>query len=139
VPFGSGAPYDLIVDANSNLYKIQIKTDWFRNGCVVYRGVRRMREASPYAVHAYRESEVDYFVIYYPAEDSIYVVPFKICCGDGCLRLHPVNNGQQKLIRWALDFTWEQHIKTLTERSGKSICPSSVDETETALVFTTDT
>ena len=60
------------------------------------------------------ETEVDYFAVYYPPMDSIYVVPFKICGSNGCLRLNPVQNGQQKLIRWAKDFTWMRHIEDLT-------------------------
>ena len=118
IPFGAGAPYDLIVDTGSRLCKVQVKTGWFRKGCIAYRGKRRVREAHPYATRPYTEAEVDYFAIYYPQTESIYVDPFKICCGDGCLRLDPVLNGQQKLIRWARDFTWEKHVE---EVSGRSI------------------
>lgn len=113
VPFGSGAPYDLIVDTGLRLYKIQIKTGWLRKGCINYRGRRRVREAHPYATRPYTENEVDYFAIYYPATTSIYVVPFRTCHADGCLRLDPVQNGQQKFIRWAQDFSWENHIHEL--------------------------
>ena len=62
----------------------------------------------------YMESEVDYFAVYYPVSGTIYVVPLKECNGGGCLRVAPVHNGQQKLIRWAKDFTWETHLKELT-------------------------
>lgn len=120
VPFGTGAPYDLIVDNGARLCKVQIKTGWSRNGCIIYRGDRRVREAHPYATRPYTETEVDYFAIYYPPTDSIYVVPFKICNGSGCLRLNPVQNGQQKLIRWARDFTWEQHVENLTRNSEQN-------------------
>lgn len=114
IPFGAGAPYDLIVDAGTGLYRIQVKTGWLRKGCILYKTQRRVREAHPYATRRYMESEVDYFAIYYPLTDSIYVVPFKMWSGSGCLRLDSVRNGQQKLIRWASDFTWEKHIEELT-------------------------
>jgi hypothetical protein len=114
VPFGTGAPYDLIVDNGSRLYKIQVKTGRFYKGCILYNGKRRVREAHPYATRPYSKTEVDYFAVYYPLADSIYVVPLKICGSDGCLRLDPVLNGQQKLIRWAKDFTWMKHIEELT-------------------------
>ncbi len=113
IPFGTGAPYDLIVDIGSRLWKIQVKTGWLRKGCIIYRAKRRMREANPYATRPYTELEVDFFAIYYPPIGAIYVVPFKICDGDGCLRLDPVHNGQQELIRWAKDFTWEKHVEAL--------------------------
>lgn len=121
IPFGTGAPYDLIVDTGFHLYRIQIKTGWLRKGCIVYRGKRRIREAHPYAMRPYTEAEVDYFAIYYPPLKSIYVVPFTICCGDGWLRLDPVHNGQQKLIRWAKDFTWEKHVGELTRHSKQQL------------------
>jgi hypothetical protein len=120
VPFGTGAPYDLIVDNGSCLCKVQVKTGWSRNGCIIYRGDRRVREAHPYATRPYTETEVDYFAIYYPPTDSIYVVPFKICSSSGCLRFDPVHNGQQKLIRWARDFTWGRHIEELTKGSAQN-------------------
>ena len=118
VPFGTVAPYDLIVDNGFRLYKIQVKTGWFIKGCIIYKRHRRVREAHPYAARPYTETEVDYFVIYYPPTDSIYAVPFKKLEGTGCLRIDPVLNGQQKLIRWARDFTWKIHIEELTGGYG---------------------
>lgn len=114
IPFGAGAPYDLIVDTGTGLYRIQVKTGWLRKGCILYKTKRRVREAHPYATRRYTESEVDYFAICYPLTESLYVVPFKVCSGTGCLRLDSVRNGQQKLIRWASDFTWERHVEELT-------------------------
>jgi PD-(D/E)XK endonuclease len=119
IPFGTGTPYDLMVDTGARVYKIQVKTGWYRKGCVIYRGRRRVREALPYRSRAYTEFEIDYFAIYYPPTDSIYVVPRAACGGsDGCLRLDPVLNGQQKLIRWAADYTWEKHIAELQPESS---------------------
>ena len=62
------------------------------------------------------ESEVNNFAIYYPLTESTYAVPFGACGSNGCLRLDPVHNGQQKLIRWAEEFTWEKHIEELRGR-----------------------
>jgi hypothetical protein len=90
IPFGSGAPYDLMVDTGKRTYRIQVKTAWYRKGCVIFRGSRRVREALPYKARAYSEDEVDYFAVYYPHADSIYVVPRAACGkGFGCLGLSP--------------------------------------------------
>lgn len=121
VPFGTGAPYDLIVDNGSRLCKVQVKTGWFCKGCVLYRSQRRVREAHPYATRPYTETEVDYFAIYYPPIDTIYVVPFKTSGRSGCLRIDPAHNGQQKLIRWARDFTWVKHVEELINVSGQNL------------------
>lgn len=116
IPFGTGAPYDLIVDTGNRLCRVQVKTGWLRKGCIIYKGKRRVREAHPYATRPYTESEVNYFAIYYPLAESTYVVPFGICGSNGCLRLDPAHNGQRKLIRWAEGFTWEKHIEELCGR-----------------------
>jgi hypothetical protein len=41
IPFGAGSSYDLVVDAGARLFKIQIKTAWVSNGCVLYKSQRR--------------------------------------------------------------------------------------------------
>ena len=118
IPFGSGAPYDLMVDTGKRALRIQVKTGWYQKGCIKFRCMRRVREALPYKARAYDEDEVDYFAVYYPPNNSIYVVPRAVCGkGAGCLRLEPVLNGQQKLIRWARDYTWEKHIAELQSES----------------------
>ena len=123
IPFGSGAPYDLNVDAGNRTYKVQVKTGWYQKGCVIFRGNRRVREALPYKARNYTEEEVDFFAVCYPPADSIYVVLRSFCGnGFGCLRLEPVLNGQQKLIRWARDYTWEKHIAELRSESLSADC-----------------
>ena len=118
IPFGTGAPYDLMVDTGKQALRIQVKTGWYRKGCVIFRGSRRVRESLPYKARAYSEDEVDYFAVYHPPNDSVYVVPRAVCGnGFGCLRLEPVQNGQQKHIRWARDYTWEKHIAELQSES----------------------
>lgn len=126
VPFGAGAPYDLIIDTGDRLYKIQVKTGWLRKGRILYNGMRRLREAHPYAARRYTQSEVDFFAVYYAATQSIYVVPLSECGGDGCLRLDPANNGQQKLIRWAKDFKWEKHIEEITHHQIAEVALENV-------------
>jgi hypothetical protein len=101
------------VDTGSQLLKIQVKTGWQRKGSLIYKGHRRVRDSNENGMREYREDEVDSFAIYFPKTSEIYVVPFGVSNGTGCLRLSPVLNGQQKLIRWAKDYTWEKHIDNL--------------------------
>ena len=46
IPFGSGAPYDLMVDTGKRALRIQVKTGWYQKGCILFRCVRRVREAA---------------------------------------------------------------------------------------------
>lgn len=112
LPYGSGASYDLVVDAGSRLLKIQVKTAWINKGCIQYKSQRR-QPGSGLTRRPYRNGEVDYFVAFCPVNGNLYAVPAENHGVEGRLRLNPVKNGQMKLIRWAVDFTWERHIEEL--------------------------
>src|SRR6266853_506615 len=112
IPFGTGASYDLIVDAGSRLFKIQVKTAWISNGCVLYKSQRR-QPGTGLTRRAYKDGEVDYLVAYCPTNEAIYAVSAEKHGVEGRLRLNPVKNGQEKLVRWAADHTWEHHVKEL--------------------------
>jgi PD-(D/E)XK endonuclease len=112
LPFGTGASYDLVVDAGPRLLEIQVKTAWISKGCVLYKSQRR-QPGTGLTRRPYRNGEVDYFVAYCPTNGSLYVVPAKNHGVEGRLRLSPVKNGQMKLVKWAVDFTWERHIEEL--------------------------
>jgi PD-(D/E)XK endonuclease len=112
IPFGSGASYDLVVDNGDRLYKIQVKTAWISQSCVIYKSQRR-QPGGGLTRRAYKSGEVDYFAAYCPANKNIYVVSAEKHGVEGMLRLAPVRNGQAKLVRWAADYTWERHIEEL--------------------------
>ncbi len=115
IPFGAGASYDLVVDADSRLYKIQVKTAWVSGGCVVYKSQRRQPGVG-LTRRRYESDEVDYFVVYCPSTETLYAVPAENHGMHGRLRLSPVKNGQVKLVRWATDYTWERHIEELRNK-----------------------
>jgi hypothetical protein len=112
IPFGTGASYDLVVDAGRRLFKIQIKTAWLNNGCVLYKSQRRQPGVG-LTRRPYRSGEVDFFAAYCPAMQAIYVVPAENHGVEGRLRLSPVRNGQSKFVRWAADYVWERHVEKL--------------------------
>ena len=112
IPFGTGASYDLVVDAESRLLKVQVKTAWISKGCIVYKSQRR-RPGSGLSRGPYRSGEVDYFVAYCPQNGNLYAVPAENHGVAGRLRLEPVRNGQAKLVKWAADYSWEHHIEEL--------------------------
>ncbi len=113
VPFGNGCAYDLVVDAGRRLLKVQVKTGWLRQGCLIFKGQRRVRDSGYNGMRRYEVGEVDFFAVHFPPTGGLYVVPFGVMGTHGCLRVTPVLNGQRKLIRWAADFTWEKHLELL--------------------------
>jgi hypothetical protein len=112
IPFGTGASYDLVVDAGHRLFKMQVKTAWLSNGCVLYKSERR-QPGLGLTRRPYKNGEVDFFAAYCPATKAIYVVPAENHGHEGRLRLNPVRNGQSRLVRWAADYGWERHIEEL--------------------------
>jgi hypothetical protein len=113
LPFGGGSAYDLIVDTGARLLKVQVKTGRRQTGCLKYNGRRRIKDSNQNGMRRYRADEVDVFVIYDPKADTLYAAPPNAMGIDGSLRIEPVLNGQQKLIRWARDYTWEKHVAQL--------------------------
>lgn len=53
VPFGNGCAYDLVVDIGSRLLKVQVKTGWLRQGCLIFKGLRRVRDSGHNGMRRY--------------------------------------------------------------------------------------
>ncbi len=109
IPFGVGAPYDLIVDNGSALFRVQVKTGRLRNGVVEFE-TRRARSRT--IRNGYTENEVDYFVIYCPELDEVYAMKAREGV-SGKLRVMPTGNGQQMFVKWADDHLFEEHAESL--------------------------
>ncbi len=71
-------------------------------------------------MRSYRPDEVDFFAIYFPPTGKIYVVSSELMTGDRSLRFDPVLNGQQKLINWAEEHSWECHLQKLREAEAQA-------------------
>ncbi len=131
IPFGTGASYDLVVDTGTFLCKIQVKTAWIKKDCVVYKSQRRQPGAG-LTRRKYKKGEVDYFAVYCPNMKTLYAISAEDHGVQGNLRLNPTKNGQSKFIRWAADYSWENHIKELKNkytRQESNLRPS-VPETD---------
>ena len=112
VPFGTGAPYDLAVDTGTRLVKVQVKTATFGRGCIQCK-TRRRNAGYDRTMRRYEKREVDYFAIYCPQLNELYVMSFEAARVSASLRVTPTLNKQEKYIRWAKDYSWEKHITEL--------------------------
>ena len=118
-PFGVGAPYDLVVDTGSMLFRAQVKTGRLRNGVIEFE-TRRTRSRTTRS--CYEENEADYFVIYCPELDRMYAVkPRQGVFGK--LRVAPTGNNQQTFVKWAEDYSFEKHVAAL-----RGACPPAETE-----------
>jgi PD-(D/E)XK endonuclease len=107
LPFGENTRCDLVIDDGDQLGRVQCKTGRLRTGAV------RFSACSNYAHHtnpraAQRDylGDIDYFGVYCPQTDGVYLVPIAEVQVRrvGALRVDPPLNGQTRGIRQATDY-----------------------------------
>ena len=107
IPYGNKSRYDLIMDINNKLYRIQIKTS---------RQAKTKGEAfifNCYSVvnktkHRYTKNEIDYFATIW--NDNLYLIPVEECSSEKTLWID-----EPKLANCckANQYLFEEVIKTL--------------------------
>jgi hypothetical protein len=115
IPFGENQLYDLVVEMDDcSLARVQIKTGRLREGAIIF---------NCYSSHAHRNGpstrrytgQVEYFGVYCPETDDIYLIPVDDVPIKGCLRVEPTRNNQRKKVRWASEF------RLRTELGGNAV------------------
>ena len=83
MPIGQDSRYDMIVDINKHLYKIQVKTsrpnDSANEGLVFNTVSHRMNHSSGNMKKKYDKEDVDFFATVF--EDEMYLIPIELCTG----------------------------------------------------------
>jgi hypothetical protein len=109
VPCVNVRPYDFVIEDGGRFFRVQCKTGRLFRGAVCFRP-HRLRAANRATgwvrrVTDYR-GEVDFFGVYCPENESVYLVPIdavttpRVCT----LRVAPAKNNQRKNVRWAADY-----------------------------------
>lgn len=74
IPFGNNERYDVIIEMpRGRLLKVQIKTGWFSDGKVTFKGYS-LHTNSTGNVHKRYEGDVDYFLVYCHELTEMYLV-----------------------------------------------------------------
>jgi hypothetical protein len=110
VPFGDGAPYDLVVDGGQALIKVQVKCGRLRDNCVAFNscGTDHGRGRMSY------EGRADVFGVHAPQLERVFIVPVEGCARfQARLRLTPTRNNQQRGVRYAGDYAVESWARSL--------------------------
>lgn len=117
IPFGNADKYDLILDINDKLYKIQVKhsSEYFDiNGDVEYIKFKctwQSHNQTGYSVQKYKENEIDFFATFY--KGKCYLIPQNECSLEKRLRIKLPKNGQRKGISFLEDYRAEEVISKL--------------------------
>jgi hypothetical protein len=105
LPFSSAVAYDLAVDLDGRLIRVQCKTAWPRGDCLVFNSCStdhgRGRED-------YRD-RADVFGVACPGDDRVFIVPVHVAATRATsLRLVAPRNGQRIGVHLAEDFLAER-------------------------------
>ena len=122
IPFGNSEKYDLIIDWNNKLYKIQIKhanlmydneeDEQNMDPCALRFNCRWIgHNNTGYEAHKYQPEDIDYFATFYNGE--CYLVPQAECSNMKTLRIKLPKNGQKKGISFLDDYKAEEVLKQL--------------------------
>jgi hypothetical protein len=131
LPFGGGHPYDIALDFDGKLIRIQCKTGrLLKEGVVFFPTAMWCRNMS---YRSYR-GDIDSFGVYCPSTGEVYLVPIEDVPGRAAyLRIEPTKNGQAKGVRWAKDYIiWpepQRMTDALRSARGSSTRPLSAMQT----------
>jgi hypothetical protein len=108
IPWGHDHRYDIAIDDDGKLVRIQCKTAHYNEeqGCLEFNTAITYARVGgkPHIRKGYR-GEADYFAVYSPDTEKIYLVPVDdVPITEAKLRLNPSKNNQQKGVRWAKDY-----------------------------------
>ena len=108
VPYGDSSKYDMILEYEGNLYKLQCKhaKEFFEeNGTLSYLKIKTSWQSG------YTKNEIDYFVTHYQGVN--YLIPVEECSTEKILRVLPPKNGQTKGVSFLNDYKDVEVLKSL--------------------------
>ena len=109
IPFGEDCDYDLIVERDGKLERVQVKYARSKDGVIPVRcGSHSLTNGKVRHTKRYTLATVDWIAVYEPTEAHCYYVPSNELGPDGrreiSLRLSPTRNSQRIGIRDARDY-----------------------------------
>jgi hypothetical protein len=98
--------YDLVLELESGLLRIQCKSARRQGDIVDVRAITCRRVAGGYERRTYTQDEIDAVAAYCPELDRCYLVPIEDFPKSGCiyLRLAPAKNNQLKRLNSAAEY-----------------------------------
>jgi hypothetical protein len=114
-PLGGGGRYDLILDLNGQLSRVQCKSASLHGQVIAVRCYSARRSREGLVKRIYRKGEIDAFAAYCPDLGTCYYLPFDVFCERTQiqLRIGPCRNNQKRLVNWAPDFEFAARLGRL--------------------------
>ena len=111
-PLCEGRRYDLIVDLEPTLLRVQCKLARRTRGVLSIRLQTSRYTPNGYVFTSYSAAEIDAVAAYSPELNRSFLLPIAEVAGRRGihLRLEPARNRQAKGVRWAEDYSLERMI-----------------------------
>jgi hypothetical protein len=109
LPIGDHLRYDLAVDEEGTILRIQCKTGWLRNGVIRFAtcSIDSRSQKGKCLRRSYR-GEIELFGVYCPDNGKCYMAPVGNASRFQChLRIDPQRNQQKTHLMWAEDYEIE--------------------------------
>ncbi len=104
-PFGDNERYDVIVEQDSGLLSVQIKTGWVADGKVQFKG-KSSHTNSQGNVYEKYDGDVDFFIVYCHELESMYLI--REDAFDSRMELRVEDPEQtDRTINWAEDYAFD--------------------------------
>src|SRR5205085_1552655 len=107
LPFGENTRYDLAIEADGVLQRVQCKTGHLENGAVFFRtSSSYYHHPNPSVPAKHYLGQVDCFAVYCRATSGVYLVPIADLSPQwqGALRIDPPRNNQRRRVRFAAGY-----------------------------------
>ena len=117
IPFSGSCRYDLIVDINDKLYKIQCKASSYSEdeGVLKMSATRSTTNTQRTIKYTYSENEIDYF--YTSWKEYGFLIPINEVSTEKYLRVKPPKNGIQSTMSIASDYLIDNVIQSITTQT----------------------
>lgn len=144
VPIGEDCRYDMILDVDGKLLRIQVKSCVEKNQCLKFSTHSITTSGKYNVIHKYSKHEIDYFAIFY--DDQCYLIPIELCSGNSrSLSFSKKRvNGESRL--YIEDFTAEAVINSVLQGNDDVqpsqrfiVCQHDLNTGETINSFTSYT
>jgi hypothetical protein len=131
-PLCEGRRYDLVIDLEPQLLRVQCKLAKLENGVLAVRLQTNRYTPSGYVSTSYSAAEIDAVGAFCPQLNRGFLIPIAETAGRRAvhLRLAPTKNKQARGIRWADDYGLETMIReghrglTIGDRLGRLSPPN---------------
>jgi hypothetical protein len=117
-PMCEGGRYDLAIDLEPELLRVQCKLLGDSQGCCRYASQTSRHTPGGYVRTSYTAAEVDAVAAYSPQLHRNFLIPISEASGRRAihLRLEPTENNQAQRINWARDYEFAPAIERLRSR-----------------------